>query len=283
MRFNALPTACLALLFGSLSQAQPTGDSQAQPAGNSSSINSLFGGKKAGTGAAQAKITCPTGDGVGLIAVRGSTEDPGPGRMLAPVVTNATNQMPGTTLVSVDYPARLIPDYVGSEREGVVALTALMRQYATACPGAPMVLMGYSQGAQVIADVISNATTPVDNPAQPLSLNDVAGVLMFGDPSRVDGEPFNAGSANGDGLFARVDSKALEALGDRLLSICNDGDPVCDRGINLSVHLSYDETNGAQGSQFVVNRGMKAVAAKKAAAKASPPEAKGKRAAAWTA
>ncbi|KAK8095316.1 cutinase [Apiospora kogelbergensis] len=280
MRFHALPTSCLALLFGSLSQAQPTANGDNY---NSSSINSIFGGSKGGTGPAQAKITCPTGDGVGLIAVRGSTEDPGPGRLLAPVATNITNQMPGTTLVSVDYPARLVPNYVGSEREGVEALTALMRQYTTACPGAPMALMGYSQGAQVIADVLSNATAPVDNPAQPLSTNDIAAVLLFGDPSRVDGESFNAGSANGDGLFARPDSKALEALGDRLLSICNDGDPVCDRGINITVHLSYDETNGAEGSEFVVNRSMKAVAAKKGKTAASPLEANGKRATAWTA
>lgn len=180
MRFHTLPTTCLAL-FGSLSQAQPAGS-------------------KSGTAAAQARITCPSGQGVGLIAVRGSTEDPGPGRLLAPIATNATNQVPGTTLTSVDYPARLIPDYVGSEQEGVTALTALMRSFTAACPGAPMVLMGYSQGAQVIADVVSNATTPVDNPAQPLSMNDVAGILLIGDPSRVDGEKFNAGSANGDGV-----------------------------------------------------------------------------------
>ena len=181
MRFYALPIACLALLFGSLSQAQPVGSEK-------------------GTAAAQARIICPSGKGVGLIAVRGSTEDPGPGRLLAPIVTNTTNQVPGSTLTSVDYPARLIPDYLGSEQEGVTALTALMRSFTAACPGAPMVLMGYSQGAQIIADVVSNATTPVDNPAQPLSLNDVAGILLIGDPSRVDGEAFNAGSANGDGV-----------------------------------------------------------------------------------
>ncbi|KAK7924525.1 cutinase [Apiospora marii] len=267
MRFHALPTACLTLLLGSLSQAQPV-DSEK------------------GTAAAQARITCPSGKGVGLIAVRGSTEDPGPGRLLAPIATNATNQVPGTTLTSVDYPARLIPDYLGSEQEGVTALTTLMRSFTAACPGAPMVLMGYSQGAQVIADVVSNATTPVDNPAQPLSMNDVAGILLIGDPSRVDGEVFNAGSANGDGLFSRKDSKALEAMSDRILSICNDGDPVCDRGINLAVHLSYDETNGAEASQFVVSKAMKAMAAKEAAAAAAtapPPEEKGKRATAWSA
>ncbi|KAK7951164.1 uncharacterized protein PG986_006892 [Apiospora aurea] len=269
MRFQAIPAACLALLFGSLSQAQSVS-----------------------TGAARTRITCPSGKGVGLIAVRGSTEDPGPGRLLAPIAANATNQVPGTTLTSVDYPARLIPDYLGSEQEGVVALTALMRSYAAACPGAPVVLMGYSQGAQVIADVLSNATTPVDNAAQPLSTTDVVGILLIGDPSRVDGKPFNAGTANGDGLFSRKDSTALEAMGDKILSICNDGDPVCDRGINIAVHLSYDETDGVQATQFVVSKAMKMVVAKEAKAKAArpaaasnstTPEANRRRATAWVA
>ncbi|KAK8050397.1 cutinase [Apiospora phragmitis] len=274
MRFHALPTACLALLFGSLSQAQPLSNNSAAP--------------PVGTAAAKAptRITCPSGQGVGLIAARGSTEDAGPGRVLAPIVANATLQVPGTTLASVDYPARLVPDYLGSEMEGVTALTALMRSFTAACPGAPMVLMGYSQGAQVVADVISNASAPADNPAQPLSMNNIAGILLIGDPSRVDGKPFNAGTANGDGLFSRKDSTALEAMGDRILSICNDGDPVCDRGINIAVHLSYDETNGAEATQFVVSKAMKAMkamAAKAAAAAASPPETIGKRATAWTA
>lgn len=75
-------------------------------------------------------------------------------------------------------------------------------------------------------------------------------------------------------------------MSDRILSICNDGDPVCDRGINIAVHLSYDETNGAEASQFVVSKAMKAMAAKEAAATgatAPPPEDKGKRATAWIA
>lgn len=76
-------------------------------------------------------------------------------------------------------------------------------------------------------------------------------------------------------------------MSDRILSICNNGDPVCDRGINIAVHLSYDETNGAEASQFVVSKALKAMAAKEAAAvaaaKTPTPEEKGKRAAAWTA
>ncbi|KAK8055287.1 cutinase-domain-containing protein [Apiospora rasikravindrae] len=266
MRFQALPTACLALLFGSLSQAQ--------------SVSSVS------TAAEQTRITCPSGKGVGVIAARGSTEDPGEGRLLAPIIANATVQVPGTTLTSVDYPARLFPDYLGSEQEGVVALTALMRSYVAACPGAPMVLVGYSQGAQVIADVVSNATTPMDNSAQPLSMNDVAGILLIGDPSRVDGKPFNSGTADGDGLFSREDSTALEAMGDKILSICNDGDPVCDRGINIAVHLSYDETNGVEATQFIVSKALNLAAPKEPKAPASnstTPGANRRRATAWVA
>lgn len=56
-------------------------------------------------------------------------------------------------ITETPYPAELDP-YASSEQAGVGNLTALVRDYAACCPGVPLVLMGYSQGAQVTADFL---------------------------------------------------------------------------------------------------------------------------------
>lgn len=56
-------------------------------------------------------------------------------------------------LAETPYPAELDP-YASSEQDGVGNLTALVLAYTTCCPGVPLVLMGYSQGAQVTADFL---------------------------------------------------------------------------------------------------------------------------------
>jgi acetylxylan esterase len=87
--------------------------------------------------------TCPTGNGVGMIVARASTEAPGTG-IIGSVANDVQKQIPGSTITSVDYPATLT-NYQSSEGQGVAAMTALVQNFTAACPGAKMVLMGYSQ------------------------------------------------------------------------------------------------------------------------------------------
>lgn len=86
---------------------------------------------------------CPTGSGVGMIVARASTEDPGTG-IIGAVADDVASQIPGSTITSVDYPATL-QNYQSSEAQGVAAMTQLVQNFTTSCPGAKMVLMGYSQ------------------------------------------------------------------------------------------------------------------------------------------
>lgn len=41
-----------------------------------------------------------------------------------------------------------------SETSGVNAMRPLIEQYVDACPGRPIALLGYSQGAQVVGDIV---------------------------------------------------------------------------------------------------------------------------------
>lgn len=95
---------------------------------------------------------CVTGDAVHMIIARASLEAPGPG-VIGGVATQVVQQLPGSDIVSVDYPATL-DNYPVSEAAGVTAMTTLLTGYASRCPDSKIVMMGYSQGAQVAADVL---------------------------------------------------------------------------------------------------------------------------------
>lgn len=105
---------------------------------------------------AQADSACVTGSAVHMIIARASLEPVGPG-ILGNVSTLITQQLAGSDSVAVDYPATL-DNYTISESMGVSAMKTLVMDYATKCPDSKMVLMGYSQGAQVTADLLCGTT-----------------------------------------------------------------------------------------------------------------------------
>lgn len=114
----------------------------------------LFTSLLAATAIAQnsSSSTCVNGNAVHMIIARASLENPGPG-IIGGVATQVVQQLPGSDIVSVDYPATL-DNYQTSEAAGVAAMTKLLTDYAARCPSSKIVMMGYSQGAQVAADVL---------------------------------------------------------------------------------------------------------------------------------
>jgi acetylxylan esterase len=70
-----------------------------------------------------------------------------------------TNSRQTVSTNSVNYPATLT-NYPASSASGVAALKTMLTNQANACPQQKIVLMGYSQGAQVVGDVIGKLTFP---------------------------------------------------------------------------------------------------------------------------
>lgn len=118
-----------------------------------------------------------TTTGVHMIVARASTESPGIGSLLAPVVAVIQEYLPGSDYVGVDYPATLIEygtsveigvasklediqDLVSSEGRNSKLITTkidatkLIEEYVASCPDSKIVLLGYSQGAQVVGDTL---------------------------------------------------------------------------------------------------------------------------------
>ncbi|KAJ4415846.1 hypothetical protein N0V82_007106 [Gnomoniopsis sp. IMI 355080] len=219
----------------------------------------LLTGILAATAAAQnatASSACVTGSAVHMIIARASTEQPGPG-IIGAVATQVVQKLPGSDMIAVDYPATLT-DYANSEASGVAAMTTLLTDYASRCPDSKVVMMGYSQGAQVAADVLcgTNDGTLFKSTAAVNSsvLDKVTAVVLMGDPSKAMNESFINGTSTKNGIFPRQSVQDCSAIEERMVSYCNANDTFCDSGSSIQVHLSYVENNGTAAMDFIVSQ-----------------------------
>jgi Cutinase len=134
---------------------------------------------------------------------------------------------------AVDYPAVPVDEYSGpgglttelqvSETRGVQTLVRAIRaSYRGGCDGRPVLLSGYSQGAEVIVQAVAQLTA-----------REQAGVAvaLFGNPSFRPGLTGDyPGHASGRGLRPTFLGGAYSlpvAVRARTIDICAPGDPVC--------------------------------------------------------
>jgi predicted esterase len=180
---------------------------------------------------------CPD---VEVIGARGTTERPGLGVLLTPLAQQMTRQLPQKIrTTAVDYPASF--NYTASVRQGVTALAADVKRTAAACANTKFVLMGYSQGANVVGDALAGSSLAgrAAAPAIPAALaKRVSAVLLFGDPTFTAGEKFNVGDGTRSGVFPRGAGK-FNTFADRTQSFCNRNDRFCQGGTSLAAHLDY--------------------------------------------
>ncbi|KAL1851392.1 hypothetical protein Daus18300_012573 [Diaporthe australafricana] len=198
---------------------------------------------------------CVTGNAVHMIVARASLEPVGFG-VLANISTRVMQELPGSNAEAVVYPATL-DNYPASEGAGVAAMTQLANSYAQACPASKMVLMGYSQGAQVTADVVCGSTVSGFATTQAVSTtvtDKVAAIMLMGDPTHAINQPYDEGTATKNGVFPRVNSAGCAPLANKMVSFCNSGDTFCDSGQNLTVHLSYVQDNGTSAVNFITQK-----------------------------
>ncbi|KAL2065494.1 hypothetical protein VTL71DRAFT_3164 [Oculimacula yallundae] len=198
---------------------------------------------------------CATG--VHIIVARASTEKPGEG-IIGAVATQVQEAVPGSDSEAVDYPATL-QDYLTSEGLGVKGMTKLIESYAARCPESKMALMGYSQGAQVIGDVMCGTSTPAFNSTPPLPADmskNIVAIIQMGDPAHIANLPQDVGNSTRNGIFQRPNTTSCAAMESITKSFCSADDRFCDSGNSIPVHLSYVKEFGTQAKEFVVQKAM---------------------------
>jgi acetylxylan esterase len=197
---------------------------------------------------------------VSIITARASTEAAGEG-ITGALVTQVVNASAQTvSRASVDYPATL-NNYNSSSLQGINALKSQLTTLVQSCPSTKVVLMGYSQGAHVVLDVLGGgqggslgtATAPID----PSIGSHVAAVATFGDPRHVPNQPFNLGTSTRNGRFPRSATQ-LNVLNStysgKIAAWCDANDTFCDGGFSLNVHLTYLNRYQNAAANFVLGK-----------------------------
>lgn len=145
---------------------------------------------------------------------------PAPATMLAPVA-DALQARYGRDLAvaTVSYSASISPTYAASESDGEHALAALLTQL---CPTTQVLLVGYSQGAQVAGDL----ATRIGHGQGPIPASRVLAVGLVADPRRASTTPHLGESAGGEGV-AGPRTQDFGELNDRTRTVCARGDLYC--------------------------------------------------------
>ncbi|MDL9937177.1 PE-PPE domain-containing protein [Gordonia sp. ABSL1-1] len=212
--------------------------------------------------------------GGGLVVV-GGTNDPEAAALIG-VEQRYTGQPPANgdhagdqayRVIRADYPTTLWPlgatGYDDSVAQGKASTTNSIASYQARCPGKPVVVTGYSQGARVAGDVLSDIGQ-ADAKGEPITvaLVDAEGNYVDENGNPVDepvyvtistdqlsgelySDPRQAGNKQGRGIelsligiipgLTMTGSRGTDdedpgwgTLDGKITSVCVDGDPICD-------------------------------------------------------
>jgi cutinase len=204
-----------------------------------------------------------------IIGVRGSTEPQSGSRLLTPVGDALAAALPGrVSYTELDYPATIRHfeppaniDLGDSPSSGVTNLLALLNTSACQHPDRCFVLLGYSQGAQVVGDALVPPSLRIcgrrAGELTQAASDRIVAIMLFGDPRFTKGEPFNAGTFDPDreGLYPRP-AGALDPYADRLQNFCARDDVTCQGSDgNLQAHVAYFSNDmPAEAATFAVQR-----------------------------
>src|ERR1700759_714639 len=211
--------------------------------------------------APQARATAAPGSGcaaVNIITARASTESPGEGTPGSRVPQTVNSSTQTVSREAVSYPATLT-NYTSSESQGVTNAEQELTTAVRNCPSQKQVLLGYSQGAEVVMDVIAG-NSETGGSVQPVSTSissHVVAIADFGDPGHVVGQPWDLGTATLNGLFPRSSAQRqlLSTFGSSKIDAwCDSGDPYCASGLNLTVHLTYLNRYQNAAASFVLGK-----------------------------
>ncbi|KAI5926697.1 cutinase-domain-containing protein [Camillea tinctor] len=200
----------------------------------------------------QQQSSCPN---VHVIGARETTAPPGFGSA-ATVVDLVQRGNAGSTSEAIVYPAAGGDSYAASVAVGVAAVANQTRAFNQKCPDTQIVMVGYSQGAQIMDDAFcggpdgaSLSTTEASVSAGVSSM--VAAIILMGDPRHVDGLPYNVGNATAGGFAARPVGFSCPAFENIIQSYCDAEDPFCAKGTSMATHQGYGREYGQQAFEFV--------------------------------
>ncbi|RMZ86789.1 hypothetical protein DV736_g5984, partial [Chaetothyriales sp. CBS 134916] len=155
----------------------------------------------------------------------------------------------------VSYPANISWSGIFCESADIGAHAGRnqMTKYVQRCPDSHLVLMGYSQGASVVGDILGGGGG---------QLFGFVAAVTFGSPRFTADQPYNIGRGSSyNGVLPRWGKQLsdLNEYEDIIAMWCNAGDPVCAVGsepVNITAHWSYYDEYANVASRWVVATAM---------------------------
>ncbi|KAL6921525.1 hypothetical protein ACHAPO_004780 [Fusarium lateritium] len=161
--------------------------------------------------------------------------------------------------------------FCDSVTEGVVNGKKQITEYNKKCPKSKLIVSGYSQGGQVVGDILGGGggvffqdcvedniagLSPDSRPG-----SSIVAAMVFGDTRHTADQPYNVLSGVGkNGLFPRpADQLAnLAGYGDVFHAYCVATDPICAQGKDVKTHLNYFDVFTEEAADWVKERVEKA-------------------------
>ncbi|KAG6005548.1 hypothetical protein E4U21_007874 [Claviceps maximensis] len=206
------------------------------------------------------------GQGLYIISVRGTGEDPGIGVSGTIIGSQVQKRIKGTKIVALDYPATFSdPYYMESVSDGTKGLTKLINDHVISCPKDKIAILGYSQGAQVALDTICGTDeSGFENTAGLASdtvEKHIVSIAVFGDPTYNANVVYDKGTSKTNGLFPRKNTDGCLKYANMISSWCDTGDIYCAGGDSAAVHGQYFQKYGTDIVKFIVERASPASSA----------------------
>ncbi|GAP86882.1 putative acetylxylan esterase precursor [Rosellinia necatrix] len=195
---------------------------------------------------------------VHIFGARETTAPPGFGTA-ATVVNLIRRAYPGASAEPIVYPAAGGGLYGASVAAGVRAVVAQTNSYFRNCPNTTLVVVGYSQGAQIVDDAFCGGpdgfslNTTREGVSAGVSRMTAAIVLM-GSPRNIPGRAGNVGNATVGGFAARPSGYQCPAFAGIMRSYCDEEDPFCAKGNSSATHQGYGQVYGQDALAFVTQR-----------------------------
>ncbi|VDC06425.1 unnamed protein product [Peniophora sp. CBMAI 1063] len=221
----------------------------------------LLGASLASASVIDARASCPQ---VHVFGARETTAPAGYGTAGA-VVNSILSAYSGSTAEVINYPACGGQascggvSYANSVIQGVSAVASQVNAFNTQCPSTHLVLVGYSQGGQIMDDAycgggdtnegLSNTAIPISAAAQ----KQIAAAIFMGDPRHIPGLSYNVGTCQASG-FAPRPAGFQCPYASNIQSYCDAADPYCCNGNDATTHQGYATEYGSAALTFVKNK-----------------------------
>jgi len=142
--------------------------------------------------------------------------------------------------------------YDNSAAQGTAAVVKAVTAYNQKCPSTQIVLIGYSQGGQIMDNAIcgGSGSTLTGN-----ALNAVKAAIFMGDPHNRNGLPYNVGTCQAQGFAARPAGFQCSPANTSIIkSYCDAADPYCCNGNDANSHQQYVNKYGSQALAFIKSK-----------------------------